>query len=229
MERMSTISTYDQDASAMGRINAWMMAWNLAVDRFPIGGGFAAWAPDVYQLYAPDPTRVLVAHSRGTWPEQIETDLLDTSCAPQLAAQVHDCYLCVTEIYLYAGQPYERITAFARELVRTAIDTVVDRMRGMVMAVEPAELRWRASLSVHGLEELPVWFTPTGERDQRGERPEESRPEPVVTRWVRRRKRRPAAGQGARYQAPLPRNSQSESGASASEASAPAAPARTAP
>jgi ABC-type Fe3+/spermidine/putrescine transport system ATPase subunit len=119
-------------------------------------------------------------------------------------------------------------TAFARELVRTAIDTVVDRMRGMVMAVEPDELRWRASLSMHGLEELPVWFTPTGERDQRGERPEESRPEPVVTRWVRRRKRRPAAGQGARYQAPLPRDSRSESGEPVNEEPAPAATARTA-
>ncbi|GHC83494.1 cytochrome P450 [Nocardiopsis terrae] len=92
-------------------------------------------------------------------------------------------------------------TAFARELVRTAIDTAVDRMRGMVMAVEPEELRWRTSLTVHGLVELPVWFTPTGERDQRGEEPE---PEPgrSPVRWVRRRKRRPTA-QGARYQAPL--------------------------
>lgn len=100
-------------------------------------------------------------------------------------------------------------TAFARELVRTAIDTVVDRMRGMVMAVEPAELRWCSSLSVHGLVELPVWFTPTGERGQRRERPEESRPEPVVTRWVRRRKRKPAA-QGARYQAPLTKDGPSQ-------------------
>ena len=61
--RMSTIQTYDQDASAMGRINAWWMAWNLAVDRFPIGGGFAITNADVFQRYAPDPTIVLVAHS----------------------------------------------------------------------------------------------------------------------------------------------------------------------
>ena len=37
--RMSTISDYQSDASAMGRINAWWMAWNLASDRF-FGGGF---------------------------------------------------------------------------------------------------------------------------------------------------------------------------------------------
>lgn len=61
--RMSSIQTYEQDASAMGRINAWIMTWNLAVDRFPIGGGFAIWEPDVYLRYAPDPTMVLVAHS----------------------------------------------------------------------------------------------------------------------------------------------------------------------
>lgn len=61
--RMSTIQTYDQDGSAMGRINAWWMAWNLAVDRFPIGGGFSIAAAEVFQRYAPDPTNVLVAHS----------------------------------------------------------------------------------------------------------------------------------------------------------------------
>jgi putative inorganic carbon (HCO3(-)) transporter len=61
--RMSSIQTYEQDGSAMGRINAWWMTWNLAVDRFPIGGGFAIWEPDVYQRYGPDPTNVYVAHS----------------------------------------------------------------------------------------------------------------------------------------------------------------------
>lgn len=62
-DRMSTIKTYEQDSSAMGRINAWSMAWNLAWDRFPIGGGFGTWAEDVYLRYAPQPTPVLVAHS----------------------------------------------------------------------------------------------------------------------------------------------------------------------
>lgn len=62
-QRMETIRTYDADASAMGRINAWWMAWNLAVDRFPIGGGFSVANPATFQLYAPDPTEVLTAHS----------------------------------------------------------------------------------------------------------------------------------------------------------------------
>lgn len=61
--RMSTIQTYEQDGSAMGRINAWWMAWNLAVDRFPIGGGFGITTADVFARYAPDPSNVLVAHS----------------------------------------------------------------------------------------------------------------------------------------------------------------------
>lgn len=84
----------------------------------------------------------------------------------------------------------------ARELVRTALDAVVDRLRGMILAVEPSQLRWRASLSVHGLAELPVWFTPTGERSE----PEPQQDEPV--RWIRRRRKKPRP-QGARYQAPL--------------------------
>jgi probable O-glycosylation ligase (exosortase A-associated) len=47
----------------MGRINAWWVAWNLAVDRFPIGGGFVVDTVEVFKLYAPDPTQVFVAHS----------------------------------------------------------------------------------------------------------------------------------------------------------------------
>ncbi|MBU1363423.1 MAG: putative O-glycosylation ligase, exosortase A system-associated [Gammaproteobacteria bacterium] len=62
-ERMTTIQNYEQDGSAMGRINAWITAWNVAVDRFPIGSGFAFDTADVYMRYAPDPTNVLVAHS----------------------------------------------------------------------------------------------------------------------------------------------------------------------
>jgi probable O-glycosylation ligase (exosortase A-associated) len=62
-DRMASIQTYDQDASAMGRINSWWMAWNLALDRFPIGGGFAIYEPDVFMRYAPNPAIVLVAHS----------------------------------------------------------------------------------------------------------------------------------------------------------------------
>jgi len=33
-DRMKTIESYEQDTSAMGRINAWTMAFNLALDRF---------------------------------------------------------------------------------------------------------------------------------------------------------------------------------------------------
>ncbi|WP_435108421.1 cytochrome P450 [Nocardiopsis synnemataformans] len=91
-------------------------------------------------------------------------------------------------------------TGLTRELARTAIDTAVDRLRGMVLAVEPEELRWRASLAVHGLEELPVWFTVTGERVGPEEPVRERAPVPVLRRL--RRKRGPAP-RGARYQAPL--------------------------
>lgn len=60
--RMSTINEYQTDASAMGRINAWWMAWNLATDR-PFGGGFEIYDLSTFALYAPDPTDVHAAHS----------------------------------------------------------------------------------------------------------------------------------------------------------------------
>jgi probable O-glycosylation ligase (exosortase A-associated) len=61
-QRMSSIADYEQDASAMGRINAWWMAWNLAVDR-PFGGGYDIYLPEVFARYAPVPDDVHAAHS----------------------------------------------------------------------------------------------------------------------------------------------------------------------
>lgn len=61
-ERMATIQQYEQDASAMGRVNAWWQAYYVAKDRLT-GGGYAQWTPETFALYAPDPTDVHDAHS----------------------------------------------------------------------------------------------------------------------------------------------------------------------
>ena len=61
-DRMNTIKSYKQDDSAMGRINAWWMAWNLAKANF-FGGGFFIWTGQIFVQYAPDPTDVHAAHS----------------------------------------------------------------------------------------------------------------------------------------------------------------------
>ena len=60
--RMNIIGEYQSDASAMGRINAWWMAWNLASDRF-FGGGFSIYDLNVFGRYAPNPIDVHAAHS----------------------------------------------------------------------------------------------------------------------------------------------------------------------
>ncbi|BBA32411.1 uncharacterized protein sS8_0445 [Methylocaldum marinum] len=62
-DRMSTIKTYEQDASAMGRINAWSMAFNLAKDRL-LGGGYECFNIRLsFLLYAPNPRDRHDAHS----------------------------------------------------------------------------------------------------------------------------------------------------------------------
>jgi probable O-glycosylation ligase (exosortase A-associated) len=61
-ERMGTIGTYEQDSSAMGRINAWKMATHLANDR-PLGGGFDIYTNEIFAKYAPVPEDVHAAHS----------------------------------------------------------------------------------------------------------------------------------------------------------------------
>jgi len=60
--RMHTIQTYHEDASAMGRINSWMFAINVA-DEFLLGGGPNVFSPQMFMLYAPEPDRYYDAHS----------------------------------------------------------------------------------------------------------------------------------------------------------------------
>lgn len=62
-ERMGTISDYAEDGSALGRINAWGFAYNLALDRPFAGGGFECFKLQWFILYAPNPTDVHDAHS----------------------------------------------------------------------------------------------------------------------------------------------------------------------
>jgi probable O-glycosylation ligase (exosortase A-associated) len=62
-DRMQTISTYESDRSATGRINAWAMTLNVAMDRPFTGGGFQIYTPEMYRRYAPDPRTVLGPHS----------------------------------------------------------------------------------------------------------------------------------------------------------------------
>ena len=60
--RMSTIQTYNTDESAMGRINAWWQAWNIA-QSYLTGVGFNPATAELYARFAPNPDMVLAAHS----------------------------------------------------------------------------------------------------------------------------------------------------------------------
>lgn len=62
-ERLTTIREYEEDGSAMGRINAWWFAWNLALARPLLGGGFETFQPWLFSIYAPDPARHHDVHS----------------------------------------------------------------------------------------------------------------------------------------------------------------------
>ena len=62
-ERMGTIETYQQDTSAMGRINAWRLAISLANNRPLVGGGFDAFNQDSYQRWGPEVSKFQDSHS----------------------------------------------------------------------------------------------------------------------------------------------------------------------
>ncbi|MBV5309190.1 putative O-glycosylation ligase, exosortase A system-associated [Chromatium okenii] len=60
--RMNTIENHEEDASAVGRINAWWYAFNAANDNL-LGVGLNSWSPETFALYAPEPSDVHAAHS----------------------------------------------------------------------------------------------------------------------------------------------------------------------
>ena len=61
-QRMSTIQNYQDDGSALGRINAWWMTFRVANDNF-FGGGYEIYTPLLFAKYAPFPDDLHVAHS----------------------------------------------------------------------------------------------------------------------------------------------------------------------
>ncbi len=65
-QRMDTVNTYEEDASAMGRIHAWQLAINVANHNF-LGGGLNLWSKATYSQYLEgfDPLKniAFVAHS----------------------------------------------------------------------------------------------------------------------------------------------------------------------
>ena len=60
--RMETIETYQEDASAMGRINAWIVAWEVAKTHL-FGGGMSYQHPEFFYAYGTYETTVRAAHS----------------------------------------------------------------------------------------------------------------------------------------------------------------------
>lgn len=51
-ERMASITEYEQDSSAMGRLSAWWTAWGIAW-HYPFGVGFNAARPELFAAYSP--------------------------------------------------------------------------------------------------------------------------------------------------------------------------------
>ena len=62
-DRVGTMGNYQEDESAMARINSWRFATNVALDRPVLGGGFEVFRPEYFAVYAPDPAISFDAHS----------------------------------------------------------------------------------------------------------------------------------------------------------------------
>jgi len=48
-------------------------------------------------------------------------------------------------------------------MARTAVETLLERLPDLVLAVDISELTWRPSIWMRGLTSLPVRFTPSAQ------------------------------------------------------------------
>ncbi len=62
LQRAETLNNYEQDGSAMGRINAWKTSWYVFLD-YPVFGVGPNNLAAVFQRYSPEPGRFRVAHN----------------------------------------------------------------------------------------------------------------------------------------------------------------------
>lgn len=71
--------------------------------------------------------RSVVAHTTGTFAEQVRADFLDAGTDSTMAVAIHEGYICSAELFLYGGRPYEDIAVFMRDVIRTAEESGVRR------------------------------------------------------------------------------------------------------
>jgi probable O-glycosylation ligase (exosortase A-associated) len=62
VDRAQTISDYQEDRSAMGRLNAWKTSWGVFLD-YPVFGVGPNNLEVVYRAYSPEPDRFRVSHN----------------------------------------------------------------------------------------------------------------------------------------------------------------------
>ena len=60
--------------------------------------------------------QVMVAHSKGTWSDALQTDLYESLGSTDLAETLFDGHLCIAEYALSSGEPHERLRAVAEGL-----------------------------------------------------------------------------------------------------------------
>lgn len=72
------------------------------------------------ELFEASMLEAFVALNRGEWPERLRSDLLDPARAPEVAGMLHEAHLCVAQVFLYGGLPYEELIVAARGLAAAA-------------------------------------------------------------------------------------------------------------
>jgi len=80
-QRMATLQTYEQDGSAMGRINAWYMAFNLASNECSRGFGTFKSRISIDMRRIPRSTPMHIASFSRCWVSTAFRDSRSTCCS----------------------------------------------------------------------------------------------------------------------------------------------------
>lgn len=109
--RMETLETYDQDASAMGRIEAWTDGWNHTLEHPFIGSGFEGWRYVTMRDWHSSYVEMFSEHgfiAFGLWLSLILGTLISLTKLPKLTRGVngmewvaHHCFMLRASLICY--------------------------------------------------------------------------------------------------------------------------------
>ena len=178
--RMSTIKTYEQDASANMRLNSWTMAVNMAKDHPLFGGGFDCFTMEQYERYAPHPEWGRTFTGEGSTAHSIYFEVMAMHGFVGFAIFLAALFAMLASMWRIQRQAQldrrPDITAFARSVLVSVIGFMISgaflsrAFFDLFWAIFAAGLCFKVLVDTKSWGEIPI--TPPAQARETGRLPE---------------------------------------------------------